>query len=280
MFLMRYPGGLAKALTFSYDDGVEQDVELIRIFDQHGMKCTFNLNSGLFAPEDCQWPEGEFIRRMPRKQCIDLYKNSPHEVAVHCLTHQLLTEAPTAMILNEVLEDRKNLERDFGGIIRGMAYPYGPCDRAAVDALRSCGILFARTVTSSRKFDIPEDWLRLPPTCHHDDPRLMTMADKFINRKESNIYGCWLFYVWGHSYEFERDDNWHIIWDFCEKMAGKDDIWYATNSEIFEYVEAWKSLRFSADGKTVFNPTVVTLWFKKDQEIRTIGPGEMLQIDG
>jgi len=63
-------------------------------------------------------------------------------------------------------------------------------------------------------------------------------------------------------------------------MAHKDDIWYAGNSEIFEYVEAWKSLRFSADGKTVFNPTVVTLWFKKDQDIRSIAPGESLQLDG
>jgi len=280
MLLMRFPGGLAKALTFSYDDGVEQDAELIRIFNQHGMKCTFNLNSGLFAPEGYQWPEGEFIRRMTRQRCIDLYKNSPHEVAVHCLTHQLLTEAPTAMILNEVMQDRKNLEHDFGGIIRGMAYPYGPCNQAAVDALRSCGILFARTVASSRKFDIPEDWLRLPATCHHDDPRLMSMADRFLNRKEDAIYGCWLFYVWGHSYELDRYDNWYIIRNFCEKMAHKDDIWYAGNSEIFEYVEAWKSLRFSADGKTVFNPTVVTLWFKKDQDIRSIAPGESLQLDG
>ena len=276
---MRYPSGLAKALTFSYDDGVEQDIELVRIFNEHGMKCTFNLNSGEYTPEGHVWPQGHIHRRMTQKQTIDLFKDGPHEVAVHCATHQLLSEAPSAMIVNEVMEDRKNLERDFGGIIRSMAYPFGPCNQTAVDALRSCGILFARTVTSSRKFDIPEDWLRLPATCHHDDPRLMAMADRFLKKKEPDIYGCLLFYVWGHSYEFERDDNWYIIHDFCKKMEGKDDIWYATNGEIFQYIEAWKKMICSADGKTIHNPTVFTLWFSNNHTIRSIAPGETMEIE-
>ena len=46
---MRFPGGLAKALTFSYDDGVEQDIRLVEILDKYGMKGTFNLNSGCYA---------------------------------------------------------------------------------------------------------------------------------------------------------------------------------------------------------------------------------------
>ena len=39
---MRYPGGKAKAVTFSYDDGVQQDKRLAEIFDKYGMKATFN----------------------------------------------------------------------------------------------------------------------------------------------------------------------------------------------------------------------------------------------
>ena len=48
---MRFPGGLGKALTLSYDDGVEQDIKLIDILNRYGLKCTFNLNSGCYAPE-------------------------------------------------------------------------------------------------------------------------------------------------------------------------------------------------------------------------------------
>ena len=35
---MRFPGGLTKALTLSYDDGVEQDARLMEIMQKHGLK--------------------------------------------------------------------------------------------------------------------------------------------------------------------------------------------------------------------------------------------------
>ena len=38
-----------KAVTFSYDDAVTQDQRLIELFDRYGLKCTFNLNSGLLG---------------------------------------------------------------------------------------------------------------------------------------------------------------------------------------------------------------------------------------
>ncbi|HNX14524.1 MAG TPA: polysaccharide deacetylase, partial [Oscillospiraceae bacterium] len=31
-----------KAVTFSYDDGVTQDIRLIELFNKYGMKATFN----------------------------------------------------------------------------------------------------------------------------------------------------------------------------------------------------------------------------------------------
>lgn len=274
---MRYPGGLGKALTFSYDDGVEQDRELIRILDEHGMKGTFNLNSGLYAPEGHQWGEGVIHRRMTRQQCLNLYKNSGHEVAVHCLKHESLVELPASAMTHEVLMDRINLERDYGGMVRGMAYPFGTYSDTAVEVLRSCGIQYARTVITTHSFSIPGDWLRLTTTCHHNDPMLMELADKFLN---ANVHaGSYLFYLWGHSYEFEADDNWHVIRDFCDKMAGKDDIWYATNGEIFTYVEAWKRLIISADSRRAYNPTTTTLWFKDGKGTRSIAPGETLDVE-
>lgn len=38
-----------KAVTFSYDDGTTQDIRLIELLNKYGLKCTFNLNSGLWA---------------------------------------------------------------------------------------------------------------------------------------------------------------------------------------------------------------------------------------
>ena len=50
--MILFPGGLKRALTLSYDDGVEQDVRLIEIMNRHGLKGTFNLNSGAYAPDN------------------------------------------------------------------------------------------------------------------------------------------------------------------------------------------------------------------------------------
>ncbi|MEJ0000406.1 MAG: hypothetical protein WDO13_15365 [Verrucomicrobiota bacterium] len=56
-----------------------------------------------------------------------------------------------------------------------------------------------------------------------------------------------LLYVWGHSYEFDRDKNWELIEQFGAKVGGRDDIWYATNIEIVDYCEALRRVEFSAD---------------------------------
>ena len=50
--IMRFPDGKAKALTLSYDDGVEQDEHLLEIVLKHGLKGTFNINSGCFPEAD------------------------------------------------------------------------------------------------------------------------------------------------------------------------------------------------------------------------------------
>lgn len=61
---LRFPEGKLKALTLSYDDGVEQDEHLIGILRAHGMRGTFNLNAGLYAPEGTVFRPGVISRRL------------------------------------------------------------------------------------------------------------------------------------------------------------------------------------------------------------------------
>ena len=270
--IMRFPGGLRKALTLSYDDGVEQDVELVRILDTHGVRCTFNINSGLFAKEGTVYPEGQIHRRMTLEQVKALYKDTAHEVAVHGVTHAHLPDLPTAQMIQEIMRDRENLEREFGSIVRGMAYAYGTYNDTVVDVLRNCGIAYSRTVNSTHDFSIPEDWLRLDPTCHHSDPQLMQLCDRFL-ADEAPFFSR-LFYLWGHSYEFEADGNWDVIRAFCEKMGGHEEIWYATNIEIVNYVNAYRSLIAGVHTRSLYNPTATRLWVEDDSRVIQIGPGE------
>ncbi len=260
MAFMRFPGGKKRALTLSYDDGVIQDKRLVAILDKYGLKGTFNINTGLFADPNEVFPPETVHRRLTRQECIDLYDTSRHEVAVHGVHHPFLTEMSQPCVTAEVLEDRKTLEEMFPVTVRGMAYPFGAYNDEVLAALKTCGIAYARTVESTHGFDLPSQWLTLHPTCHHNDEKLMELADAFLNCEL--IIHPLMFYLWGHSYEFDNDNNWDVIETFARKMGGREDVWYATNMEIFNYVTAYDRLIFSVDGLRVENPTAIDLYME------------------
>ncbi len=282
-FFMRFPGGRRKALTLSYDDGTQQDIRLIEIMKKHGLKGTFNLNSGMYPPEDTVFPEDRIYRKMTKSQATETFTGSGMEVAVHGMMHPFLEQLPTNLGLRDILKDRENLEEQFDTIIRGMAYPYGTYNDQVIDCLRYAGILYSRTIHETHAFDMPANWLLWDPTCHHADPVLMELAQKFVEKPVGR--DPWLFYVWGHTYEFDARNNWHVIEAFAEYIGNRKDIWYATNIEICEYAEAYNRLVFSMDEHRIYNPTAFTLWFEKvpvfwnqDSAMYCIKPGEIINI--
>lgn len=270
---MRFPGNRPKAFTLSYDDGVEQDIRFIEICNKYGLKCTFNLNAGLYAPEGTVYPKGRVHRRMTREQCLAAYEG--HEVATHGFTHPFLEKLSPANVCYEIIKDRESLENDFGYIIKGHAYPYGTYSDEVVECLRNCGIVYARTTRPTEKFDIPTDWLRLHPTCHHNHPRALELCDKLIEMKPTAPQ---LYYLWGHTYEFEGNDNWEVFEQIAQRISGKEDIWYATNIEIYNYVQAYNSLIFSADMKRVYNPTATKLYFSFSGKDFSVDPAQTIEL--
>lgn len=265
---MRFYEGKEKALTLSYDDGQIHDIRLIEIMNKYGIKGTFNLNAGLFF-KDGRGFRGEKSLEETQK----IYAG--HEIAVHGLTHPWTVGLPEQEMLYEAVEDRRLLEKAFGGIVRGMAYPFGCCNDTVVAAIKAAGIVYSRTTESTGGFNIPHDWLRLPATCHHNDPELTELATRFVNN-DIRWGKPELFYLWGHSYEFANADNWEIIENFCALVSGKENIWYATNIEIYDYVKAFEALRFSWDKTTVYNPNALPVWFNEGGKTYKILPGETL----
>ena len=106
---MKLKDGKSKVLTLSYDDGVVQDKRLIEIMNKCGLKGTFNINSGLYAPENAD--ANRTSGRMTLKEAKELYLSSGHEVAVHALTHPFLESLNNEEIIYEITEDRKNIEK-------------------------------------------------------------------------------------------------------------------------------------------------------------------------
>ena len=241
-----FPGGKSKALIMSYDDGRSRDRQLVEIFNRYGIRGTFHLNSG--------WMDEELIEM--RTAAAELYAG--HEVATHSLTHPTLTRLADTDIVMQIMEDRKNLEKLTGRIVRGHSYPNGAYDERVKRILKDLGIAYARTTKSTGDFELPDDFLEWHPTCHHSAPDLMEKAKEFAEFKKPQYLK--LFYVWGHSYEFDRDDNLSVIENFCEYMSGRDDIWYATNIEIADYMKAARGLIYSVDGTHIYNPYATDVW--------------------
>ena len=66
--------------------------------------------------------------------------------------------------------------------------------------------------------------------------------------------GLKLLAVWGHSYEFDKDlnastprpnDTWNIIENFAAQVKGRNDIWKATNIEVYDYIQALNGLEIT-----------------------------------
>lgn len=254
-----FPGGRAKALTMSYDDGKLADVRLLEIFNRYGIKGTFNLNYGLMDMD---------IRLKP-EQIRELYQG--HEIATHTMTHPTLARCPLVQTAREILEDREGLEQITGGLVRGHAYPNGSYNEEIKDLFRKLGIAYARVVEGTEDFELPEDPMEWHPTCHHDHPRLLEMAQWFADFPKKQYLK--LMYVWGHSYEFDLHDNWERIEEFCRIVGGREDIWYATNIEIIDYLQVLRQLQFSADGTAVYNPSARSAYLVVNDERTVEVPG-------
>lgn len=273
---LRFPGGKLKAVTFSYDDGVRQDLRLIEILKRHGIKCSFNINSGMFNSP----------RRLSAEEVKKYIYDEGYEITVHGDRHVASAAVTPIDCIKDALNCRLELEELFGTIIRGMVYPdsgirnrdngnsYATVRQCMVDL----GFAYARTARGDNdSFRLPDDFYAWEPTAHHNYPQVFDWIDKFNSISDGgNVAMDYprLFYLWGHSYEFDNDNNWDRIEKICDLLGDRDDVWYATNIEIYDYVNAYRSLVISADGRRVYNPTRINIWFSTDGEIREIAPGE------
>ncbi len=269
-----FPGGKRKAFTASYDDGTIHDRRLIEIFDKYGVKGTFNLNSGFLGLER----KGRFdISVIDESEVKELYKN--HEVAGHGYNHSSPTDIGTSMFMHETIVDKENLELLTGKLVRGYAYPFGKANETVEEILKLAGYHYARLVDTTGAFEIPENFLEWKGTCHHKDAKMMELAEEFVKEGRFSI-GKKLFYVWGHSYEFAGDDNWDVIENLCSFMSEhKDQIWFATNSEIYDYVTAFRNLEYSADGQMIYNPSGLTVMVGRGGKVYEIKPLETVVME-
>ncbi|MBQ3063392.1 MAG: polysaccharide deacetylase family protein [Clostridia bacterium] len=222
-----------KILTFSYDDGVTQDVRLIALLNKYGMKGTFNLNSGLLGRDGALVRNGVRVNHIKVQPQDVRYIYEGHEVAAHTLTHPFLPQIKEDEIIRQVEEDRLRLSEICGYEVVGFAYPGGGVnhDKRVADIIRAhTGVRYCRHTDSSHSFDPQTDLYEFAPTVYHHEEwdKMFELGKEFLELKTDKPQ---IFYVWGHAYEFDIHDTWDRFEEFLNMMAGAEDITYATNKE-------------------------------------------------
>ena len=270
---LRYPGFKEKAVSLSYDDCVEADKKMIALLKRYGVKGTFNLNSGLFDSNG---------RHLTEEEVRALYIPNGMEINVHGEKHVTLFEFQPAMVVNEIFNDRRALEKIAGKPIRGMAYANNARGwEKLTPILKNCGIDYARATECTRQFNLPSNWMHIEPTCSDLTADFLELTQKFLDAKMPEYYWdrtpLW-FFVYGHArftYERHKEDG---LEKFCQMVGNRDDIWFATVGEMYRYCQAYDRLEFSTDGTCVYNPSAIDVYLDYYEEKYTIPAGETVQL--
>jgi len=227
--------GKKKAVTFSYDDGVVQDIRLIELLNKYGLKCTFNLNSELLGKPAILPRNGGRVAHYKVAPQDVRYIYEGHEVAAHTLTHPSLPALDDAEVIRQVEQDRCNLQELVGYEVVGMAYPGGGVnhDDRVADLIRNhTGIRYCRTITNTDSFAPQKDLYQFDPNVFHimQFDRLMDLGRKFVDLAADTPQ---IFYIWGHAYEMDySSDCWSKLEEFFKLISNRDDIFYGTNAEV------------------------------------------------
>lgn len=278
---MLFPGGKTKALVLSYDDGTIHDRRLVQLMNKYQLIGTFHLNSNKL---NTVTP----FNYLNKTEIKSLYKG--HEVSVHTANHPNLPDISKNEVVNEIVEDRIELERLMGYSVRGMSYPFGNTNDLVVETISELGIEYARTVSDTYQFNIPSDFLRWHPTIHQ-----FAKAYWETNQPEKDSKELDAFYkviseflathelavldIWGHSWEMgNNDDKWNETEKFFALLSKHSTVYYTKQIDLVDYINAFKNLKFSLDKKIVTNLSSFEIYFKMGAKIKSVLPGKTIYL--
>ncbi|MBK7211717.1 MAG: polysaccharide deacetylase family protein [Bacteroidales bacterium] len=275
---MLLPQGKSKALILSFDDGNIADRHLVKLMNEYGLIGTFHLNSNKLGTKDY----------LTKEEIKNLYKG--HEVSGHSANHPSLPSLSKVDVIYEVLEDRRELERLISYPVRGMSYPFGNTSDLVIEAISGLGIEYARTVGDTYNFNMPTEFLKWQPSIHLFGKTNYIPNDTANDRKELgqfyqltseflNSKSLALFYVWGHSWEYEGPGNkWAEVEKFFKMISNNPEIYYTTQIDLVDYINAFNNLRFSVDKTMVTNPASITVYVKMDGKAFAIEAGSTTNL--
>ena len=234
-----------KIVTLSLDDCVLQDERFIGLLKKYDMSCTFNVNSGLFGVKEMIGPPE---KRVPHdhitlEQARHLYDG--YEVAGHTLTHPDLDTLTREQVIHEIEDDRVQLEEITGQKLYGIGFPgMNRFNDMVLDIVKNeTPFIYARTAEFTYGFGMPtaKELLRWAPTTFIIDEwekgSELTDAFEAAEPKEDM-----LFFLVGHTYEFDICENWDWIESYLGRLADMKDVIITTSADVALYVRSMENV--------------------------------------
>ncbi len=232
--------GPKKYVTLSFDDGITQDARLIEILNKYGIKCTFNISSGLYGKDSSasvSQATGKQVShvRLNKEQVAAGYYDG-HEVASHTLKHAVLKNMTDDAVIEDINADVANLTNTLGYAPKGLAYPNGDAyvsEENIVAIASGTNMCYGRMTGVTGTFALPAQFLKWKATANVTNmTNVMNLAKTFAETPigEEDM----LFYLWGHTYELDLMESWDEFEAFCAYISSYDDIVFVTNGEFYE----------------------------------------------
>jgi hypothetical protein len=85
--------------------------------------------------------------------------------------------------------------------------------------------------------------------------------------------------IWGHSWEMGTDQK---KWDETEKffnlLANNQAIYYTSQIDLVDYINAFRNLKFSVDKNNVTNPSAINVCIKINTKVFNVLAGTSMNL--
>ena len=236
-------------ITTSWDDGHPLDLKLCSLLKDYGINAT--IYTPIANPQN-KVISSDTIRTIAKD----------FEIGSHTYNHTLLTRVDENTIIYELTESKNVLESIVRREVVSFSYPWGSYNKNVTEKVKQSGYKIARTVKSL--CTTLSTLIECHPTIHAFDYNLIakgkhmvTASDHSLAKKlllYGDIYKGWdmiakksldhvlenggVWHLWGHSWEINHYDNWHLLCDVLEyaKVNGrKYGAEFVTNGMLVGY---------------------------------------------
>ncbi|MCR4283789.1 MAG: polysaccharide deacetylase family protein [Parcubacteria group bacterium] len=248
-------------VTTSWDDGAVEDIKLLNLLNEYGLKGTFYIPESI----DYEIEDGKKVVRMPDDDVKRIAESQ--EVGAHSLSHIYFDKLNREDVKAEISGSKGYLEDLLGKEVKMFCYPGGVFTENDAYEVKSAGFLGARTVDLF-KFEV-NDFFQMPTSinCYpfpfrYDSlraffqPVLKYKEEIFKLKLSIKSFLSWqnlamamfdhavsnggMFHLWGHSWEIEKNNMWQDLEEVFKYISNKEGVKYMTNSETLEFLKQGK----------------------------------------